>query len=418
MRIASRSAFSPRIVLSLVVLGFMTFLATLYFISVGDTGRGDNDGGAHAAAKGLNGYAGLARLLEAEGYDVTLSRSPSAFETNDLLVLTPPMSADPEEIGKILEDRTYVGPTLVILPKWWATGFEGQIRERLEGKVKDGWVRFFGSGAPDWTSELPEPFAFEVELEELKENESTEWTGMGLASKLPARTVLFAKDSPLHDPLAYDNAGHALALHVLGEAGSEYFDEAHWTVFVTEPDLMNNYGLADADRAALALELIRFTHYEEGSSVTFDLTLNGLGSAQNLLTLAFRPPFLAATLCLILALLVVGWRAFRRFGPPQAEAPATAFGKSSLVANSAGLILRAKRLRLLTAPYAELSARRLARRLGLNRATSAEIDAAIARALPDEEPYSNRAARLRHAEKPAEILSAAEDLHELERKLS
>ncbi|NIQ44597.1 MAG: DUF4350 domain-containing protein, partial [Pseudomonas stutzeri] len=61
---------SPRTVLSLVVLGFLTFLATLYFISVGDTGRGDNDGGAHAAAKGLNGYAGLARLLEAEGYDV------------------------------------------------------------------------------------------------------------------------------------------------------------------------------------------------------------------------------------------------------------------------------------------------------------------------------------------------------------
>jgi len=33
------------------------------------------------------------------------------------------------------------------------------------------------------------------------------------------------------------------------------------------------------------------------ATATFDLTLNGLGASRNLLTLAFEPPFLAATLC-------------------------------------------------------------------------------------------------------------------------
>jgi hypothetical protein len=284
--------------------------------------------------------------------------------------------------------------------------------------VEEGWVRLLGANAPAWTKDLPEPFSFEVETEELDDNQTPNWNGLGLAGRLPEQTVLFAKRNPLHDPLVFDGAGHALASHVLGEKDSEYYIDAQWTVFVTEPDLMNNYGLADEDRAAMALELIRYAHFDQGKAITFDLTLNGMGSAQNLLTLAFRPPFLAATLCLLIALLVVGWRAFRRFGPPRAEQPATAFGKSRLVANSAGLILRARRLGLLTSPYARLEERRIARKLGLKRARPEEIDAALARILPDEEPFSIRANRLRQARKPKEILGAAEQLHELERKLS
>ena len=152
--------------------------------------------------------------------------------------------------------------------------------------------------------------------------------------------------------------------------------------------------------------------------IIFDLTANGLGSSVNLLTLAFRPPFLAATLCLIIAMLIVGWRAFKRFGPAVAEAPVTAFGKSRLVANGAGLIVRAGRLRLLAEPYADLSARRIAGALGLAKADPEAIDAAVQRRLPDEEPYSNRAARLRAANTPTDILRAARALKELEGKLS
>jgi hypothetical protein len=149
------------------------------------------------------------------------------------------------------------------------------------------------------------------------------------------------------------------------------------------------------------------------------MTLNGFGASENLLTLAFRPPFLAATLCLLLALLIIGWRAFMRFGPPAVAAgPNIAFGKRQLITNGAGMILRARRFALLAAPYAALSSRRIAERLGLSRPDPQAIDAALARRLPLEEPFTRRAARLEAAETPAEILAAAQALGELNTKLT
>ena len=56
-------------------------------------------------------------------------------------------------------------------------------------------------------------------------------------------------------------------------------------------------------------------------------------------------------------------------------------------------------------------------RLGLVRPDLAAIDAAIARRLPDAEPFSRRAARMEAATKPAEILSAAKALDDLATKL-
>ena len=55
------SGFNARTVLLAVLASFAAFIATLYFIGIGDTGRGDDDGRAHAASNGLNGYAGLAK---------------------------------------------------------------------------------------------------------------------------------------------------------------------------------------------------------------------------------------------------------------------------------------------------------------------------------------------------------------------
>lgn len=412
------SPFSQRAVLAIVLVGALAFFALLYLIGIGATGERDGNGGSHAAAKGLNGFAGLAQLLETEGYEVHISRSPTAFDTYDLLVLTPPMNADPEEIGEILEKRRDLGPTLVILPKWGVANFRGRLREQMEGKVRDGWVRLLFASPPTWTEDLPQPFAFELEQEEIDGDKPVRWDGFDLSGALPERTEIYAKPNFLHDPLVMDDANHSLAHLVLGEEGSDYYNDAQYAVFVTEPDLMNNYGLADPQRAALALELVREAGYGDEMAVTFDLTLNGLGTAQNLLTLAFRPPFLAATICLILALLMVGWRAFRRFGAPRAQLPANAFGKSRLVTSGARLVLRARRLGLLTAPYADLAARRLARRLGLAHPGPQAIDAALQRALPGEEPFSSRAEAMRHARKPSEILGAAGHLHELERKLS
>lgn len=417
---SGNAAFSRGGAFALILGGFALFLALVWLIGSGEGIGGDNNGEAHAASKGLNGYAGLVRLAEASGYDVTRSRSPADLETDGLLVLTPPFDTDPAELGRLLAKREDIGPTLVILPKWSALRPPPNVPSEVRERFKPGWVILDNAYAAAWTAELRAPYGFTHGVELLDKGGRTRWSGLGLSGSLPTTSVGHASDKALHETLVSDAAGRVLAMRVVGKEGTDFHENAHWTVFLAEPDLANNYGLADRQRAAAIMALLDAAAYDgDIERVTFDLTLNGFGASENLLTLAFRPPFLAATLCLLLALLFIGWRFFKRFGGAAAESgPAIAFGKAQLIANGAGLILRARRFHLLGAPYAALSARRLAERLGLAQPDAATIDAALARRLPLEEPFSRRAARLEAAGRPADILGAAQALADLDTRLS
>lgn len=412
------SPFSRGAVLAVVLVGFAAFIAMLYFIGAGDTGGDDSSGSAHANSRGLHGYAALAELLEAEGYDVEKSRGGEGLDTSDLLILTPALYAEPDELGKVLKDREYLGPTLVILPKWMVGRITGELSDEDKERVRGDWVQLIGTNYPEWTADLPAPLAFTSRSEDLEKGASPNWGGLGLQGTLPTQQINYTEQSDTIDPLIVDAEGHVLAFHLIGAPGTDYYENAHWVTFVVEPDLMNNYGLSDASRAAAALAIVREAGYSDVQRVTIDMTLLGYGGSTNLLTLAFQPPFLAATLCLILAMLIVGWRAFLRFGPSATSEQEFAFGKRRLVINGAGLIVRARRLGLLADPYVKLVERRLARMLGIAHPDADTIDRALAVRLPGEEPFSIRAARLHNADKPIEILRAARALNELTGKLT
>ena len=424
----SDSPFSARAVLAMLVVGGAAFLLLLYAIGAGWNGRHDRDGGAHAAANGLNGFAGLVKLLEAAGEDVSLSRSEGQLDDEGLLVLTPPMGTDGEALAEIIAARRETGPTLVILPKWWA----GNAAQVPGLKAPGGWVVLGDSEAPEWITDLAGLDQAKVQIVERKR-----WEGMGLAGALPAPRQVLSLNSPRVLPLVTDEKGDVLAGYlddggaypVLDDAAGmpprnaedEDLDASLWSVvIVAEPDLLDNYGLADQQRARLALKLIQTAKEGEDLPVVFDLTLPGLGRSENLMTLAFTPPFLAATLCLILAGMVIAWRGLRRFGPPVAEAPAFAMGKRQLARNGAGLIERARRIHLLGPPYAALIAARIAGRLGLREADPEAREAAIARVLAGRgiEDYPARAEALRRARHPGELLRAAGALRSIERTLT
>src|SRR5690606_24376816 len=73
-------------------------------------------------------------------------------------------------------------------------------------------------------------------------------------------------------------------------------DTDRWPVVViVEPDLANNYGLADAARAQAAIAIVEASLEGNDLPIVFDLSVAGLARSENLLTLAFEPPFLAAT---------------------------------------------------------------------------------------------------------------------------
>jgi hypothetical protein len=459
---ARPAAFSRLGAFALIGGGFALFLAMLWLISAdadfgGERGRGQ----AHAASVGLNGYAGLVTLVEAQDYGVDLSRNAQDLKTRDLLVLTPAPFADAEEIAEVLTERRSLGPTLLIMGKWWANSPGPNLPPKVQAKFKRGWVSINGASASDWTTDLPDGYRFvhamhpreadamaveiappqtapsaapkappQADAKPPKPGPPARWAGMGLSGTLPREELLHAKIGDGQKALIVDPAGRVLAFGIDLDSGEEpdsaaqdeadvFTNPVYPVIVLADPDLANNYGLADGQRAAAAIALVdRLAAPEDIDRVVFDMTLNGFGASENLLTLAFRPPFLAATLCLLVALVIVGWRAFQRFGPAAAGGgPDIAFGKRQLIANGAGLIVRARRFRLLGAPYAALAARRLAERLGLSRPDPDAIDAALARRLPEEEPFTRRAARLEAATRPADILAAAQGLDDLATKL-
>jgi len=423
------SPFSPRAVLAVLVVGMGAFLVLLYAIGAGWDGRSDRDGGAHAASNGLNGFAGLVRLLEAQGHQVSLSRSEARLQDEALMVLTPQLLTDGERVAEIVEQRRRYGPTLVILPKWMAV----EASQVASLKAPKGWVVLGGVVPPMWVGEIPG-----LEDEKPKLGKSRLWHGLEISGPLPdPETVLSLEGNQLTSLVIAEN-GNTLAGYVddagfypglaaaAGAAPNDEDDEATdsdlWpVVVVAEPDLMNNYGLADRERARLAHAIVDAALEDYDMPVVFDLTVAGLRRSENLLTLAFTPPFLAATLCLLLAALVIAWRAFRRFGAAVAEAPALAKGKRQLARNGAALVERARRLHLLGPPYAALVTARIAEALAIRESDPRAREAAIARVLAARgiaEDFAAQAETLRQARHSAELLRAAGALRTIERTLT
>nr|WP_088311279.1 DUF4350 domain-containing protein [Novosphingobium sp. B 225] len=427
------SPFSPRTVLGMVVVGGLAFIAFLWLIGAGMTGGNTNNGQATVGGKGLTGYAAMADYLEARGYAVSRVQSKANLKQGGLLVLTPPGNADAKVISRIVEQRRRIGPTLVILPKW----ITRQVSAQESAKAQPGWTALEGAMAPGWGGFHD---AESVEISPMRAGGRTaRWTGGGTMGELPnSESVMSAKGDNLIPLVTGDQDGRMLAGYAGNDGGmTDSLDAIAQTedeiepgdddglyplVFVYEPDLVNNYGFGDAANARLAERLVQASLDGAEKKVMFDLTLNGFARSQNLLTLAFTPPFLAATLCLLLAALVTGWRAFNRFGPPRLATRTLAFGKRALVSNAAGLVRRTGRLYLVAPPYADRARERLARALALPQrldpeATEQAIDRALAARAPQAEPFSQAAARLRAARSPRELLRAAQALHSLERTL-
>jgi hypothetical protein len=157
----------------LIAVGAAAFLLFLYALG---SGWGNERGGtAHATANGLDGFAGLVQLLEARGHPVSLTRRPDRLADPSVLVLTPQLGADGDEINRLIESRRYVGPTVLILPKWFATPAE----DIPQLDAPKHWVWLSGTLAPNWLDAVAG-----LEPVELKLAERQRWSGMGVSGAL------------------------------------------------------------------------------------------------------------------------------------------------------------------------------------------------------------------------------------------
>ena len=417
---ANTGAFSKRGTFVLVLFAILAFVAFLYLVGQGGLSGNANNGRAHAASTGLNGFAGLTRLLEADGSTVIRSRNAATLDDPGLLILTPPAEIDPDELTEIVDRRRTIGPTMIVAPKWLA--MPDNRRD-----AKPGWVHLLA--APQEWSATIDGRELTITKRDL-DGRKARWSGLGAEGTLPSDKALLTVDGDTAEgflaPLVVDEKDQPLVAYLADDGsyldGDLYLDPERsdgqavfGVMLVAEPDLLNNWGIADEKRAMLALDLVRIAQQGSEGPVRFDLTLNGLGASRNLLTLAFEPPFLAATLTLLIALAIALWRGFARFGPALRPTPAIAPGKSQLIANGAQVIARSGRLRLLREPYEALMRARIARKLGLKDSDSEAIEAALAaRNAPSLE---DNLQTLRAARQRGELLRAARSLRDLERTL-
>lgn len=412
--------FQRTTIMVMFAVSFAAFIALLYGLGMGDPLASGKNGEAHGASNSIVGYKALASLLEkTTGVPVQYSRSPAGMDNEGLMILTPGPFTSTEDIDAAVQQRAYVGPTMIILPKWQVARSQ---------KLKKGWV-FRGDlwGGDPGEKMLKDLADVSISVDEKARPGRPLASAVGARVKTPEMPVSIKGDS-IRTIVPGPSSGSALVAYL--DDGGVYaqldrLDESQITdeddideslypvVIVADADLLNNAGMADKPTARHALALIKAASTASDGGVTFDLTFNGLGSAKNLLTLAFTPPFLSATICLITAALAAAWMAFNRFGPPIREKRSVDFGKAALVNNSAAFISRMQRGYLVTDPYAEMIRAQSAEAVGISPlASEQEVHQKL-----DElgESDGNRFSALFHqlvrARKPQEIADGAAALY-------
>ena len=445
------SPFSPRVALGLVLGGALAFMALLWAVGSGMADPQPQPSGAHAAGKGLTGFGALSDYLKARDFEVSQSRTRAPHQRGGLLVLTPLHQTKSADLARAIADHRRYGPTLLIMPKWLAVPLPpGSVA--LNPKIHPGFVKLLQAAAPEWKGFHDE---VSVDLSPLGGSAASQrWHMDGIDGVLPDPAKVVSGKGGQLVPLVTASSDARMLAGYFADGGRypglEAYalapdpvpeDEGEITVeggvpsaegaasparfpliVVFDPDLLNNYGMASQANAMLAERLAQAALNGRDKHVVFDLTLAGYGRSQSLLELAFTPPFLAATLCLLLAAAVALWRAYHRFGPPLLAARSIAFGKRALVANAAGLLRRARRLHLLGGPYADAARERLVKAMALPaqlepQAAEAAIDRALAVRAPDAQSFSAAAADVRAAKRPRDMLRAAQRLNSLERIL-
>jgi len=416
--------FTRGTVLVLILVGTAAFLGLLYGLGSGDFGPDEGNGSGHAVSDSLIGYTAFAEILEQSGSEVDVTRSPAQFDENNLLVVTPSLFTTGEQLTELFRQRTYIGPTMVIMPKWFA---------RRDSNLKTGWVRLlstvpFNALESDFDI-VSAPIAGVSDASgagsNVRRNSAGLRSGYAVAGKSPDDLAILQGDY-IH-PMVRDVQSGSTIIGYMDDGGyypmldglapRQYSDDEfedmdfdrYPVILVSDPDLFNNMGMADKVTALHALSVIAAIDDGDGWPIVFDLTFNGLGSSENLLSLAFRPPFLAATICFLIAAVVVGWMTFVRFAPPIVSGRSIGFGKTALVRNSSAMLKLMSRQHLLRAPYLAMVRRKAARSLGLSPtldedALNEQLDRITDEQVP---PFSVLQNKLLKAHKPDDIAKAA-----------
>lgn len=347
------SPFSVRTAAILVVVSLVSLGAVLTLMAWSPDLASRDRAGPTPYSRSAVGYAGLVKMLEGRGHSVSVSRRRDSVEYGGgrLLVLTLPLfgqEISPDDIG---------GPALIIAPKW----------SFIANPAKKSWELNTTLADLDAVDAAASVFDETIEVVRLR-NPGTIDLPSGEARPDFENEMQVLRSDTL-EPVV-DVAGGMLLAKIPDRD----------IYILSDPDLLNNFGLARLENAKAGLGMIELIIAESGRPIIFDATLHGFERSTNLMKILLSIPWLGATLVALAAMGLIGWAAAVRFGAPERETRAIAAGKRALADNSAGLISMARRERRMAPGYLSLSRRALVRELGLPKNLSeAETTALLQR---------------------------------------
>ncbi len=305
---------SQRLLIGWIVAAVLTFLLSLYLM--GNSDQSTETVGASAYSRSAIGYAGIADMLQRLDMPVVKSRYDSLgkLDPGSVLVIAEPFpGAKTEEIMRTLLKADTV---LLILPKW--------IGE--PSSSKSGWISEAFPVEPTvagWALHLVAPKADLIDVD--KANWTTNTLNFAPNVEAPIRLIHGDRLQPI--------IGNSDGM-LLGQIRNG--NRKIWVL--SDPDVISNYGLAQAGNAALAVAMIERLRIGSGS-VIFDETIHGfIAEPANPLLLLFHFPFVMATIQGAIAVALLLWATLGRFGTPQPAPPPMGAGRQGLLENIAKLV--------------------------------------------------------------------------------
>lgn len=394
---ASESPFSARAVAIMVAIAVISFGGVLVLAGWAPELRQRDQAGDHPYSTSALGYNGFVRLMEAQGYPVSVSRLERNLETRDwgLMILTLPAFGNFDA----LEDTAFQLPALAVLPKW-----HGRPDPLNPSRQAD--TRFID--ARDLNDRIRSIYP---DAEILRVSVPAEMDGDfdAGAVKPDVRLQLIRSDA-LETVVGTDD-GALVA-----------YDPDTGLYILSDPDMINTFGLARVENAIFATNLVNYMRTSDGEPILMDATLHGFSRSENLLKMLFSVPYIGATLIALASALLLGWAAIVRFGPPAREARAIALGKQALADNSAGLVTMARRETRMAPGYVSLIRRRLARALGLPKTLTENQLTEIYDRMGPTEAYGRSFSELEIAIKALatnreDLLQSARELHQWRKEI-
>jgi len=391
--------FSPRTLLAIIAVGTAAFVGMIYLEMFGIDDP-DFEIGPSTYSSSALGHKALMETLRRIDVPVVVSRFRSGEKTGDgsLLVLAEPDGSDISE--ELIGGLGNVPHGLLVLPKW----------DGMRDRSKPRWVETMDKVPLDDVEQVMKRAQTDGMIRRLKGTFTVEVPDFGGTVELTDPQVMIGAAVK---PIVSLQGGVLIGEADLG-SGQQWI--------LSDPDLISNHGIDQADNAVVAVSMIEALR-PGGGAVIFDETIHGLELRPNLMRTAFELPFGIVTLSAAVAVALAIWAGLMRFGRPEAGQRALQPGKVTLIRTTADLLRQGSRkgtvelvlTRYLKAQIADLVARLNGPRgLDENRQIAWLDDLAVARRLGSRlQPLAAaiETTAKSHSTDPGRALRLAADLH-------